>query len=346
MTALMIGQMRSGRDQEYYPLCSEILSSIVGWRFYKECLDFLMEKEIIERESARFSKGRARRYRFAQKYQESEVQGMPIKNKAIKRNLNKFYEQKGGIGKLHEWINKSFEGVTVKNKEEILEGLEGKPRLHREFCFKCMENKEYFGSVDKRTGRYFYAGTSLSKDMRAQLLMDGEEVSEIDLSASQAFFAATLYKEGEEDERDKFLSFIEGDFYTMMNKSAGSPFKDRDAAKTGCFVQIFFGSHKMNGPMNQAMRKEFPILQKRIYDLKRSHPNENKSKKGNQYFATLLQKIEADCIFAVVKELEKKKIKCLTVHDSIICKKKHKDEVSKLMLTIIENKVGLRPILK
>ena len=164
------------------------------------------------------------------------------------------------------------------------------------------------------SGRVYYPVANLPKVIRAELLIDGAEVAEIDIAASQPTLLATLYA-GPCPERDQYLSFVQGGhFYEAIAEWAEKPWT-RDEAKTEFFNQIAFGSYYCAAKYDLLVpfSQQFPLLAAKMATIKKG---------GNTALPLQMQKLEASiAIDGACGECAREGIKILPVHDSLICRR-------------------------
>lgn len=171
---------------------------------------------------------------------------------------------------------------------------------------------------DKRkanwTNRVFSNITNLKSEFRKYLRLDGEQLYSIDIACSQASLLVSFYDPAvpeHMEEKRKFVDIIRNDdLYSNLAAVGGIA---RKQAKVEAF-KIFFGQNFIQkGPLCEAFKKEFPLLTKEIAKRKfRNYKN----------CARLLQQMESHIVIEkTAYELTQKKIKFLTIHDSICVKK-------------------------
>ena len=159
------------------------------------------------------------------------------------------------------------------------------------------------------------------------LLIDNEETCEIDISNSQPLFLSKLMKGSHwvhQGELDLFSILVRnGNYYQYLIDNL--KLRDKSEAKELTY-KVFFGKNHTNSKWDKLFRSLFPTIHHFIKLYKKDH---------NDYkiLAYTLQRMESKLIFGdIVKTIMivNPNIKILTVHDSIIVQKKHRDIVSSI----------------
>ena len=161
------------------------------------------------------------------------------------------------------------------------------------------------------------------------LLIDGEETCEIDISNSQPLFLSKLINDSEtkwvkEDEFNMFRELtLNGNYYKYLMNVLG--IKNRKDVKELTY-KVLFGRNVGSSKADKNFRKVFPTIHNFIKLYK-------KDRGDYKMMAYDLQKAESNLIFnKIIKRIMKSnpEIKIITVHDSIIFAKKHRDVVNNI----------------
>lgn len=227
--------------------------------------------------------------------------------------------------------------------------------------FKEMD-EFWINAKDDFGGRLHTPFTSMKKDHRRFIKIDGEVGVEIDIKNSQMFFLACLckypdvaneilmedwndkataeqcirYIKNEFEQNDDFQQFTEraldGSIYEFIQsnlKKKGKPYK-RDAAKKKVFYTIFSDGSKSN-ETREKMAKLFPTVIKVCTVL-----NGNDKKIVPKLMQTFESRIMIDKV--AVSAVEKGLGKFVTIHDSFICAssqvEKFKSHISEVFLQV------------
>ena len=159
------------------------------------------------------------------------------------------------------------------------------------------------------------------------LLIDGEETCEIDLPNSQPLFLSKLIKDSEsrwvnKEELELFSVLVRnGNYYQYLIDNL--KLKNKSEAKELTY-KVLFGKNHKTSKWDKHFEKLFPTIHLFIKLYKKEH---------NDYkvLAYTLQRMESKLIFGdIIKTIMivNPEISVVTVHDSIIIQKRHKDFVT------------------
>jgi hypothetical protein len=203
------------------------------------------------------------------------------------------------------------------------------------YSVECINDKHIFYHFDNY-GRMHTNFTILKSFIRKNcLLIDGEETFEIDIKNSQPLFLCKLIEsdgkeivDKEEYELFKHLT-MNGKFYQYVIDN--SDIKVKKNIKE-CIYKVFFGKNYHN-KHDQLFKKIFPTIHNFIKYYK-------KLKGGYKVLSYDLQNLESELVFnKIVNEvrINHPEIHLITVHDSIICSKKHKDIIIDIFTEKLSN---------
>ena len=205
------------------------------------------------------------------------------------------YNGKIYFDNITDFVNKKREAIFSSYLESIL-GMSNK-------CFYADRNS---------TNNRLDSNITNMPSLLLEVIKDDNDLVEIDLCNSQfAIFSHLIPKEvvGEDVDLFKTLS-QECELYPYLQEKMA--LSSRKEAKTVCF-EICFSSHRNRSQYVTEMRKLFPTVMKWV--------DEFKEKYGDNQFAIMLQKKEAeifiDNLYVMIREED---IFCLTKHDSLIVK--------------------------
>ncbi|QDA59014.1 hypothetical protein [Hymenobacter jejuensis] len=180
--------------------------------------------------------------------------------------------------------------------------------------------------------RIYSVVTSLSSWLRPYLYRAREEhqaLYNLDISNSQPFLLSILLREkyGTQLPADaqRYIDLTcAGTFYKTIAGAMGEPYAtklEQKAFKEMFFASIFFCEtlHTRNSRAGAYFREHFPVVTALI--------EQHKSPRY-QALAIRMQQVEAEIIVdTVAAALQRKRIWCATIHDSIVCLAQDKDEV-------------------
>jgi len=307
--------------EEYFPLRSRVSTAVYTTRFYGPMVTLLRNLAVVEmKDGGRYYPGVvSKRYRLARQYRSGvnpEVLDCPNLETRLTRLMDRS-SYKAMVGPARKWILSSYQGLSfTRPPAALLNTHPFKSEAARNCTLHHTENiaaGRLRFKVCAGSGRVYYPVANLPKAIRAELLIDGCGVAEIDIAASQPTLLATLYGEPCA-ERDKYLSFVQGGrFYEAIAEWAGKPWT-REEAKTEFFNQIAFGSYYCASKYDLLLpfSHQFPLLAARMADIKKG---------GNTALPLQMQTLEAAiAIDGACGECAREGIKVLPVHDSLICK--------------------------
>ncbi len=208
------------------------------------------------------------------------------------------------------------------------------------YSVECINDKHIFYHFDNY-GRMHTNFTILKSFIRKNcLLINGEETCEIDIKNSQPLFLAKLIQDSgtkwvnqQEFELFKDLT-ISGKYYNYIMDSSG--ILDRNIAKEYTY-KVLFGRNGSNSKADKIFSSLFPTIHHFIKLYKRENGD-------YKILAYELQKAESNLIFnKIIRQINTlyPQINVITVHDSIIVQKSHKDSVWAIFQTKLFEEFGL-----
>lgn len=206
------------------------------------------------------------------------------------------------------------------------------------YSLDCIKNGDIFYHFDNY-GRMHTNFTILKSFIRKNFLtIDGEETYEIDIANSQPLFLTKLMIEkesefiyGKDFERFQHLT-INGLFYQYIKNKLN--IEDKNEAKKITY-KVLFGRNTLKTKNERNFKKLFPSIFGFIQDYKIKHNN-------YKILAYDLQKLESNLIFNKIINLISNidpSVKIITIHDSIIVSKKHKDKVSEIFYKKLKKEI-------
>lgn len=244
-----------------------------------------------------------------------------------------------------KWVVESYRNSSIAaGSDEFLASLNLSENSQRQSQAMLDAVKRRDPSFSRcKAGRLHYPVSNLKRELRSLLLLDGEKVCEVDVSASQPTLHASLYGSSCE-EREKYLNFATSKrFYETAAEWEGFV-GPRDECKTLVFSKLFYGSiyaaelPENMPPMWRRFCTEFPVLARLMEEQKR---------KGNDVLPYQMQKLESEIVIdTACQALKEAKIPVLTVHDSIIVPVSRKEEAKEIFRKSWISKVGFEPKFK
>lgn len=191
-----------------------------------------------------------------------------------------------------------------------------------EYSAHRIRTKRYY-AMRCRHGRFHSCFTSLKRELRATLLVDGQDDSvEIDVANAQPLLLAILARDaGYVD--PEFLDLCErGEIYEHLQFRTGW---SRSRTKKAFLVMLFDRMHPSE--FWDMFRREFPAVAEFTVETKRP---------DHWQLAHLCQRRESELMIDGVCKVAMQTlpdVPLLTVHDSIVCSAKHESSIREIMAT-------------
>lgn len=213
---------------------------------------------------------------------------------------------------------------------------------------------EFFVRRPDPESRIYSNLTSLKKQLRKYVLLNGEKMLMTDLINSQILFSVGVVKNYLRKKNKSstfklsksFLRFeslaVSGHFYESLAIASGFELTsaNRSQFKKQFFTEVFFSKVRCRGgPIKKAFRKLFIDVAKAINQLKKKHHAD---------FAIELQRAEAKAfIDSTLRVLLEKGVPALTIHDSIIVStQEHLDQAETILKNWMWTEYQLSPQFK
>lgn len=286
--------------------------------------------------------GAPKRYRLTPRYREGIVKHEESAPRLGKR-IAMAMERRAPDSTVHKWL----EHVYLDRAEfspMAADLLAAEPyatdfqRSSWEFLYgRFLEKAKSY--VVAKSGRVTYVPNLIPRKLRRTILIDGEPIVEVDVSASQPRLAASLYPAGH-PEHATFRRLIDsGQIYETAASWVGEPW-DADRAKQEFFQQVLYGSRAFHPsyPLWGEFEARFPRLASLI---------ERQKGATSDVFPVKLQTIEARIMLTgVATELVQKQIPILGLHDGFAVKLADADTVADAIDRHWTQVTGERPKIK
>lgn len=357
----LVSKSNESNSYDYIQLKFSYLARMIGTRYARPALDLLLKLGIIESDHSYIVGQKSIGYRLSAQFrgraQAVEVYAPSFSAKLAANSQNKKNQSATVTHHIHhhpvyDWINESIGRLTYPDEvDSYLASFSGEKYDYRKICIESIRQRSSFFSIDAKTGRCYNIVTSTPGELRSRLLLDGEPVVEIDIASAQPLLAATLYPENC-PEKERYLAAIDSDFYLTLNSQAGGPYSDRDMVKKACYKEIFFGPVIPNAPLWNAFQQAFPWLARHIAEIKHTAPRSKRRyrvkdgkkvlRRGSPAFALLLQSKEAEIVIKCTGEsLRQRSIPFVSIHDSILCRRRDAALVGAMLAEMICDKTSL-----
>ncbi|MBZ0183319.1 MAG: hypothetical protein K8F60_12755 [Melioribacteraceae bacterium] len=212
-----------------------------------------------------------------------------------------------------------------------------------------------FNSTELTLGGRFYGAQyqNISKDLRPNLLLDGEETVELDYSG---FHIRMLYHLDGIDFQDDPYSFVQGnDLLRKIYKIAALVIINADSfsnAIGGLKYELIRKSEKIFGQAITSNEQYNEVIKslglKDTAEILNTMRDKHEPIKDNFFRGKgiILQNLDSKIAEKVLMHFAKKDIPCLCIHDSFIVPKKHKDELESVMKESYFNLMNYIPKIK
>ena len=346
---LIIYRGRWGKAHEpddFIPVNAKRLRQILGTRFARPATELLIEMGIIETNRHYLVGERSRGYRFSEPYRNAKFRLVKqIPNYRISAILQECMDGDLTL-EAHKFLFENQKRVTIDDGVAVfLEQFQAESERQRDYYERSAEDirdKEWRFASDKKTGRVFNNITSLPKQLRQFLRLDGKPLVEIDVANCQPLLLLGLYNDADK-EREEFRRVVEnGNFYETIDVLLEKPYgtERRSELKDKIFTQVFFDRvWPTSSKLCQAFQKRFPVLYERMVALKAA---------DHRRLALRLQSDEARIVISKVVTgiASSTRIPILTIHDSVLTKAEHVAEVKERLEAAFKEQLGVKPTLK
>jgi len=202
------------------------------------------------------------------------------------------------------------------------------------YSVECIKQNQIFYHFDD-FGRFHTNFTILKSFIRKNCLsIDNDETIEFDIKNSQPLFLNLIIKE--ESNNDIFQSEL--DLFKFLTKDGlfydyillNSKIENKKLAKEFIY-KVLFGKNG-NSKADNMFKSLFPTIHNFIKNYKLKYKN-------YKVLAHKLQSLESNLIFnQIIKEIKdfNPEIRLITIHDSIVCAKKHSQIVEKIFKQKLE----------
>jgi len=326
----------------HFNLWSKLLRDKYG-HLYNYYIDYLKSKDFIFLVSDYYGGKKARTYRLNRQFV-THIIRIKIYDKVLLKKHSIDYLKKSYLNYNNSPIPMDIRGKLVDDLFDVEIDEENSLKLLKELkdskeitFVKYMKNKMSLENLTDRNiffkfdeyGRMHTNFTILKREIRKNFLtIDGQPLTEVDLSNSQPLFLAVLIKQELtpskliNPEITRYFNLVDNGliYEELMNKC---DIEDRDEAKIMMY-KVLFGINGDSARYNKMFYKVFPT----IYDFILNYKKDKKNYKSLSY---KLQNLESNFIYEqVIKHIieSNPEIKIFTVHDSLCFPLKYKDTVT------------------
>lgn len=333
-------------DSVWTPLYSQMMGRIAGgMNVWAKVKNLLCDNEFLECDGKSKHGEKSLSFRLGPKLQDAEWLLRAIAEEERNEKQAKARKLAATLSKSPaiEWKSTPCQFPAIIDTRPIVHGLSiDKTKAHQildkiapdrgwsprmlETWHARIENFRSTYSMGK-TGRLYTDGNMLPREVRAALLIDGEETVEIDVKNCQPLLLTAIYS-SRSQESARWQALCENG-HTYDDFAAGIGMS-RKEAKGEHFLPFLFGGKR---PLaKQYFRDRFPELLARMGSFPR---------KGRKSLAYTLQTMESDIMVKHVCGA----FRALSVHDAVRVKKCDEAGARAMILDLFHELHGLHPIL-
>lgn len=326
----------------------KVLRDILTSRWDNKVLTSLIEWEIITRYDNYIAGHHSFAYCLTSKYNTTN-KSMKLTNKTIINNI-KEWKDRSMTDKTIKWLHRNLNKIDVNMdmySTHIIPSyyaatflLTDHQKRHIHLAIAKILTKDFFINKDVYGNRIHTNITSLKRELRKCLTVDGEPLVELDIRNSQPFFFSVILKECYPELPEDVKTYIqltsEGKFYEYMAAALNTPLTPQ--FKEDLFGRVFFCKKYMNSIYNESIvfSSLFPNVFKVVLQLKSKDKDE---------FNKRLQNMESHLIIDTITQRimnERKGMFLTTIHDGIMVKESEADYMKGVMEDEF-SKIGLVP---
>jgi len=220
-------------------------------------------------------------------------------------------------------------------------GMNRVKAVHRILAACHIQNRNWYFSDDKRTGRCFTNASNFPSDLRRFLRIGGQATGECDIANSQPTLLVSLvYGKDESAERTLALNLVQaGKFYSTVCGWAGLGDLAPAKQKVRVFAGVLFAEDHSSSKLWPGVVAHLPKMADYI----------NRAKSGGQKaaLALRLQTLEADIMLKrAFPRLKGIGISALSLHDGCLVAVEHLQCVEAVVCEEVEAVTGIKPLVR
>lgn len=361
-------------ESRYIRLKASYILRIIPQEVWPPLRDQLWGSGVIQRNPFWRPGARCQGYRLAPEYR--KVRRIVCKDELLNRRIQHVYSRDNQLLPVHRWLESRFDMLDFDDQraEEIIGGILPDERsgidiqeyrqLLEGACIR-LAYREHSLIVD-RFGRVHTPLSSLARQLRYCLSLNGQHLVSIDLANSQPLIAGIVavqyHSSGSAAQRIRervfdnsspvprciprragiirpdLAKYIEVCQRGKLYESLMQADDDREIIKKQWFATIY-GKLSRRGPFHSQLQSVYPTLASMLNSLKR---------RNYQHASHIMQNVEASIfIGAVCQRLMKlrPRMPVFTIHDSILTTEEHAAFVKEVIMHVFK-KIDIHPTLK
>lgn len=339
------------RKENSFNLHSTILKEKYGHQ-YKHYMDYLVDVSVIEMTGNYLAGRNSRIYRIKPDILKGEIKRYVNTDSTLLKKYRNKVSQVEEAGIHDSLIDPDIKArlvddlfyVDVDYSTSIffldhLKDKGGEIYNRNVYAVQCIDGKHIFYQFDDY-GRMHTNFTILKSFIRKNCLtIEGEPTHEIDIKNSQPLFltkvieqTGTKWVKDDEFELFKYLT-RKGIYYQYVMDCSG--IKDRKLVKEWTY-KVLFGRNSSNSKADKLFISLFPTIHNFIKLYKREQGD-------YRILSHELQRAESNLIFnGIVRTVTERlpEVRMVTVHDSIIVKRQHRQAVQEIFDELFEKEFG------
>ncbi|MBX2977448.1 MAG: hypothetical protein KF721_15080 [Ignavibacteriaceae bacterium] len=344
--------IKNASKKRMIPLNSQILKKILVDRYYRDILDILLAEEIIETDNQYKKKikpddvAKSKAYSLMQKYINASFHYVPCTSKLFLDKLEKRKQKEiDNLAPHHNAIREMLKvinfDITAAEKQFTRDQnvLTSSQLNSLRMSLDKLLAQDYYFSVDKKSNRLYHNYDQIRREYRKFILDKNNcRMIEVDISNSQPFFLALLFKELADD--NELVNDVLHYFELTANAKFYDYVKDRVAKISKVDIIQFFYCETRHEKKRLKLFfiEQFPICYELITEMK---------KNNHADIANELMKLEADMMINTIAPiLLEKNIQFVPVHDSVMISPKYKNVVINIIRKEFFKKYNMNPPLK
>lgn len=329
----------------HVPLCCRYLQHVLGWRGAYRVVRSCTDAGWLSCDHDYAPRRRAKGYAMAPALARELLVGVPYSDDTIPARCATLYRVRllAALDNRPElvWMYENLAATSFRGGvRAVIAGhmATDMDRANRRVqVVGRLEDRDWWFTRDPDTGRVFHNVTTMPRDIRPYLLLDGQPVAETDIANCQPFLLAGLYPSACRERREYLDICVAGQFYEEIGKGLGG---DREAVKVGVYKSILYGGYySTDDPAFLGFAARFPRLGRIIKAQK-------VGKGGNSRLPIRMQRMESDLMLGVVLPRIMRELpasRALTIHDSLVVPVRHAEAAAAIIREELVNRYGVAP---
>ena len=263
-------------------------------------------------------------------YRKARWTKRPIYKKSIFRKMEDYENCRLPV---HKWLRKNNQRLeTVSTHHNAL---------------KLIRDKTWLFTVDRFAQRCHTNATSLKREDRASLRVNGIPLVEIDIACAQLLFLAIEARKKRIDGADRFLELCQADIYQYLADKGGI---SRKQSKEELCQRALFSSNRSKHQKlitKQLFDQELPQISQWFRRIKSGKKTKENTKPWNK-LAKLAQRVETRFMIETVCDRIRRENQDMyigTIHDAILCLPQDSEYV-RMVIEDEFSKIGVKAKLK